>query len=791
MPAQVFGAEAAVAILNRAFSNTSLSNSLFNNQVSNAKATLPAGADASNAASYAGFAVNFGQAFAGKTPAELSQLILNNLGVLPDDALLAEGTAYISSVGTQYIGVIALQLGIALSKLEGNATYGAKASAWNSEVTSAYTYSSNTANTSNSVGDVVVPPVTQGQTFTLTTGTDSITGTNGDDTINASTGLSADGTTAIATTNALDSINGGSGTDTLVIENTGGKNTLTGTVTNVENLTFVGAGNVNNNAAISSTNFSGTITFKQTDDTAYSVTGLKAQTVALNTVADATTATLAYDATQTSATVSNTKAAGDATFSLSGTKVDTVNITTDKTVTAKTLQVTDTGNTTKTFNITASEAAAVGVTSTAVEAINVSGAGLVTLTAGTAPSKTLSSVNSTGGVTYATELGTSVVFTGGAGKDSVMFGATTKAQTLGAGDDTATISADLGTGGTIDAGDGTDTLKMTATLAATLDDNTTFNGKVSNFEKLSVTAATNQTLNLTNLDGLNYVVEAGDGNTLTIDNLLTGGTFEFTDTSTATTINMKDASTGTADVLNVKLSAAATFAAGTLTAANIETVNIESDDTATTPASDGTVKHTLTLTADKATTVKVTGDASLNLTLTGSTKVTTIDASAATSGFTTDLSVASGITLTGTAKADTITLGQLSTVTGGAGTDKYTITTPTNGNTYSTITDFVVGETIQFTDKGTNLNGAALGTKISLAGTAAFADFLAAASAGDGSTNGIEKWFQYGGDTYVVHDVSAAVTFQNGADEIVKLTGTLDLSKSTVSAAGLLTFVQA
>ncbi|HQT01766.1 MAG TPA: hypothetical protein PK501_01595, partial [Thiotrichales bacterium] len=532
-------------------------------------------------------------------------------------------------------------------------------------------------------------------------------------------------------------------------------------------------------------------TLSQTADTAVAVINVKGQTLAMNKVADTTTLTATFDAAQTSATLVNTAALDTALFSVSGTKLDTINVSTDATkATTGKLTVTDTGNTTKTFNITATAAAAVEVESTANENINVSGAGLVTLTTTTTtPTKTLSSVNSTGGVTYAVDL-VAQQFTGGAGKDTVQFGATTKAQTLGAGDDQATISADLATGGSIDAGDGTDTLKMTATLAATLDNNTDFNAKVSNFEKLFVTAATNQTLNLTNLDGLNYVTEAGNGNTLTIDNMASGGTFAFTDASTATAVNIKDAATGTADVLNVVLTAAATFAAGTLTVANVETVNINADDTAAAPAKDGSVKHTMTLTADKATKVVITGDAAVNLTLTGSTKVATIDASANEAGITTNLSVASGITLTGTAKADTITLGQLSVVTGGSGKDAYTLTTPTNGNTYATITDFVATETIQFTDQG-DIGTTALGNKLAIAGTAAVADYLNAATAGNGGTNGIGSWFQYSGDTYLVLDRAAANTFQNGVDEIVKLTGLVDLSKSAFTADGLFAFTAA
>jgi len=645
----------------------------------------------------------------------------------------------------------------------------------------------------STVASIASSTVTNGQTYTLSVNTDNIVGTSNNDVINASTGLSADGSTAIATTNALDKIDGGAGVDTLVIENTGGKNTVTGTITNVENLTFVGAGNVNNNAAVDVSSFSGTITLSSTADTAVSFTEITGQTIAADKVADTTTVTAALKATQTSSSFSVTGAVGDAAINVAGAAMTSVSVSADKTATGKKITVTDTGNTTKTFNIASSGASAIEVESTATEAINVTGAGLVTLTTTTtAPTKTLSSTGSTGGVSYATELGTAVVFTGGAGKDSVAFGATTKAQTLGAGDDKATVSVTaLGTGGSIDAGEGTDTLVMSAANAATADNDTTFAGTISGFDKLSITAATNQTINLANLDAINYVIEAGNGNTLTIDNMLTGGTIEFTDTSTATAIVVKDASTGTSDVINVKLTAAADFNAGTATIANVETININSDDTATSP--DGTIKHTMVLTADKATKVVVSGDAQLDLTLTGSTKVTTIDASAATAGLTTNLSVASGIALTGTAKADTITLGNLSVVTGGAGTDKYTVSTPTNGNTYATITDFAVGETVQFTEAngGGTPTPATLGTKVALAATAAFADFLAAASAADGSTNSAVKWFQYGSDTYVVFDNSASTTFDNGVDQIVKLTGTLDLSKSTVSAAGLLTFVAA
>lgn len=65
--------------------------------------------------------------------------------------------------------------------------------------------------------------------------------------------------------NALDSINGGAGVDTLVLDSTGNKNDLTGTITNVENLTYVGSGAaINGDANIDLANFSNKFTLSQT-----------------------------------------------------------------------------------------------------------------------------------------------------------------------------------------------------------------------------------------------------------------------------------------------------------------------------------------------------------------------------------------------------------------------------------------------------------------------------------------------------------------------------------------------
>ncbi len=144
MPQQVFGADAVVSMVNRALANTSPSHSVYVNQVATAGAT---------AASQLAYAQAVGAQYAvGKTAADLSALLLGNMGV--DNAILQTAlTDYIAANGPKNIGIIALQLGQILSGLEGDATFGAAAAKWNQEVTNAYQYSSSPNNNTPQQGD--------------------------------------------------------------------------------------------------------------------------------------------------------------------------------------------------------------------------------------------------------------------------------------------------------------------------------------------------------------------------------------------------------------------------------------------------------------------------------------------------------------------------------------------------------------------------------------------------------------------------------------------------------------
>lgn len=715
-----------------------------------------------------------------------------------------------------------------------------------------------------------------GQTFTLTTGVDTVAGGTGDDTISATA----------TTLSVLDSIDGGAGTDTLSIVNTGGtvSTVANTTVKNVENLSIVSTTNaitydvsaftgLTSVTVAQSDKAAGTDITSKANVTTVSVTGgttvnlndsnatagadtLKSVTLSGNTGA----ATIASDAlTSLSLASSNqnatvTAAAGTRALALS------INGLTGGTVTdatATTLTVTSAG--TKTTGVTLAAAAtttvsidaAVDTSLVSLDAakattLTVKGAGLTTIAGlNAAALTTFDASGSTGGLALTPAIGNAVAFIGGSGKDSVSVGATTKSIALGDGDDTATVGvAALGTGGALAGGNGVDTLSISATNAATASATATFAAAVTGFERLTLTGATNQTVDLKALGNYNFVTTSG-GNGLTLQNAAADSTLTLNGAGTAYTVALADA-TGAADKLNVTLTdgsgAGVAFAATGITANNVETIAITTADTQTTPS--GTFNDTVTLLGNSAKTITVAGNAGLTLTAT-TTAATSVDASGITKGGfsftsgalaaaaaikgsatganTVDFSAATkAVTYTGGtgvdtvtanngqdnsittgdgndavtlgagkntvdlgAGNDTITLGvNLNVVTLGGGTDTVTVVASTNVNTYSEIKDAVKGDVLTFTDKGTEVFTTA---KITLGNTAVFQDYANAAAAGDGSVNGRLAWFQFGGDTYLVEDVSAGATFVNGTDLIVKLTGLVDLSTATGAGTNALT----
>jgi len=214
MPLLISGAAAVVSAMNRAFSDTSPSNAVYANQIAEAGTT---------AASQAAWAVSFGSKFTG-TSAQLADLLLTNTGIKTAGgaALATAVAAIIDIVGVKNVGQVAMLLSNALSTLEADATYGAAAKAWNAEVTAAYEYSANTANTqsssaSNTSGNEA------SSSYVLTTVQDIRNGTSGNDFFRGVAGQAV-GNQEQTTFNSSDILDGLAGSDTLIINLVGNYN---------------------------------------------------------------------------------------------------------------------------------------------------------------------------------------------------------------------------------------------------------------------------------------------------------------------------------------------------------------------------------------------------------------------------------------------------------------------------------------------------------------------------------------------------------------------------------------
>lgn len=476
-----------------------------------------------------------------------------------------------------------------------------------------------------------------GQLFELSPGIDDVNGTKGDDTI---VGVTGDLT-------ILDDIDGDEGTDTLLIGDVGGE-TLFGlaTIKNVEilqykdgdnsgldenlnvqgitglqkvdyiNLTGNGGVNVNTKGNVTEVSVSGVTGNEDVDIvdqaavdtlTSVSVDGDADVVVTSDKLTNLSLANLGGGNND----VDVNAAAGVRTLNVAMNNLVMDDLT-DVTATAVSLDV-------------KSKSIMDNLNIGAATSLEIKGSGSILIDGGTFTK--LTSINgstNTGGIDIdGFTLGNGISFTGGDGNDSLAVGATTKAITTGKGDDVVRVNTGvLGAGGSIDAGDGTDTLQMDVDYAATASATAAFGNKISGFERLIVNAfAGTFAINMANLDNINHVTtnEAD----LTINNFANNGTLVATDNLGAAVVNLKDNTSN--DVLNLEFKSAGTIG-GTVTANNVESVNINLVDTDATTHADN-----LTLVDAAATTYKVAGNAGLTFD-DNSTVVTSFDASGVTKG---------------------------------------------------------------------------------------------------------------------------------------------------------------
>lgn len=466
--------------------------------------------------------------------------------------------------------------------------------------------------------------------------------------------------------------------------------------------------------------------------------------------------------------------------------------------------------------------------------VNVSGNALFTSRAESLTSVTAINVTNTAGASFGTEIGANVTFTGGAGADGVVLAnAFTKAINMGAGNDTVTYggaaSTTTGARGSVDAGDGTDTIIMTAGQANTVSGSSVFNASFKGFETLRISDALNTTVDLDGVNAASKVILRDGSNVGTLNNLVSGGTVDVVGQSAGSlAVNVKGALVGASDTLNVNLlNTSAITGAQTLTAANVETVNIGVADAASAPAlASNAVTHTLTLVATEATTVTVAGNNGLTLTNTGNTKITNFDASgvvgnstAATPGVAATTDGASSLavtfasanttasavvtitggagndTLSGNASKDTINGGAgvdtirggagQDTLTGGAGADVFAFGASDSAyNAIDVITDLSSADSIVYDNATLAFSGAVTGTgttaTISSAGVATFSTIVGVASATlvdkirildeTLSTDGRAVLFAQDGVTYMYINTDTATT-ADLTGVVIQLTG--------------------
>lgn len=605
---------------------------------------------------------------------------------------------------------------------------------------------------------VVVP--NPGETVVVDGSATTYTGTAGDDTFYLNVELAE-----------YDTLDGGEGNDTLILTD---KSLDSGTIKNIENLVVRGGNSQTYDLSAFSTSF--TLEKAGAAVTVDNVTDQKL-VVSSNTVASALTVNMA--AGQTSVDLASQNRVAES-FTLKGDSLTSVKLAMDEGAqvvdfASSTAKVTDLA-VTATASAAEDDAAKVDVTGLEeLTNITVAGAGAVELTVDAAKDalKTVNATDNTGGVTVDLSSADNAAFTGGAGADTLTVNASKAAHDLGAGDDTVVVNdtdlTALDKGFSVDGGDGVDTLQMTYEIAKTM---TSDAFKVfTNFEELTITSEVADALNMGAYTGIGHLtLEMGVAANKQITDMQSGSTLELTTSETDSfTVSVADAAAGEADVLNIALTGDGVSASGGITVADVETINV---------AVDGTGDHSLSLKADDATSVTVSGDAGLKLTLTGS-KVDTIDAVGNSGGVEIVNTLNDGASFTGGTGADVVTLGKSNTVFGGEGKDTFNVSS-TAVNELSEIKDFGVGDKITMGDSLAATLGKAL---VSADPNANLDTYVSLATAQDAKS---VAWFQYAGDTYVVGNADGKAGFDAAADYIVKLSGTdIDLTDASFASGTL------
>jgi len=603
--------------------------------------------------------------FASKTDLQIADTMLTNLGLTEiaglNNWLAAQLTAAGSSSAAKGAKIVSILNDYA--GMSADATYGTYATSFNAKTAASLLMSQTAGKTGGAFGSADTVVVAN-QTFNLTTGTNTFTGSTGDDTFDA--GLS---TGSLQTLNSGDRLAGGTGTDELyAVLNSSVTPAL---VTGIENVTAT----VSGAATLDLSNATGVSSVVLAGATAAAVVSGISASVGVTLRDSALGHTVTYTGvtgTADSATinVSNLSQTTGVVTSVLGIETLTLNATSSDTGTLATAATTGIGT------LTSTQTTSLIVTGDKIlNVVDNLGATVLTVDA---------SAN-TGGVNLDFD-GTNMSVTGGAGNDNLSFEAAGVVTVAGgAGNDTFIFDATgtFTTADTVNGGDGTDTLSATSATLVTASAATPTTYRVTDVERITANTAVaaGATIDLTNISttAVRMTLSAANAGAATF-NFNAGASTLVNTAATVGAITVDAAGTATTDSLtisNAGASAVDSLNAQALTATDFETVTINSTGTgAAGVQSVGAISIT----------ASVGGTPSLIIT--GSNQLTTgvvtaaagsIDASGMTAS-TTGLDMVTGqnsaITITGSPVDDdlwgAITTAVSQTISGGAGNDSIT-----------------------------------------------------------------------------------------------------------------------
>lgn len=568
-----------------------------------------------------------------------------------------------------------------------------------------------------------------GQTFTLTKGVDTLTGTAGNDTF-------VGDSTVDAVISPADTVNGGSGSDTLnlYVKTADPVDTIAlPQLTSIENLSVnngtLTTGNTLNVSAIAGLE---SVTLDSpvaiVDGNSFTIKTTAAQNVVLKNVTGAGDALVTLDGA-VKATVNGVKSA------LPATKAVTIDVKSE--AAAFTLNAMSAAST-----ITLTNSAAV----TKMATLNVTGDKGVTITESLITLKTVDASANTGGVTL--KVGATVVdlaFTGGSGKDSVVIN-----------------GAQFNAKDVLNGGAGTDTIVLSDTTVAYAGIN-----KAVDFEVLGL-AATSTTVDVGQItNGINqFAINTGGTAAFaaTVQNALSTSKFSINNDSGNGAIAIGTKVGESATTVSIDNQSAASQTIGSLDVSGANAVALSSTGKA------GSANVITALANADNSTIVVTGSTDLTIStgLVGTVTGSKFDASAFTGKISVNGSGKADI-LIGGSGADTIEGGAgADTITGNGGADKFVlsqaVTTISSAAQADVVTDFMTkSDTIKIGVAGTLAN-----YKEAAASVADFATAMAAADAlftGDATV--VYSVQQVGSDSWVFYAAAASIA----TEQVVKLTG--------------------